>query len=240
MGKNHIFQSRERVGASGGASNRSAFTLIELLVVIAIIAILAALLLPALSSAKQRAWATQCKSNLRQVGLGMTMYADDFNGLYPISGAAIAWDGIDPSTHSQSWMQQLFPYVKSKEPYHCPTDRKAQFSYFNGERAAFVISNTFASVNSRQISFPSALVLSGDTIGDNFQLDDADKDDYTQSCVGGSADPSDTEKWQAHSKGQNILFPDNHVKWYKLYVAGEMTFRYDVMTNWEGMPLTAN
>src|SRR5690349_3581776 len=70
-----LLQSRS--GDRQGQNGRSGFTLIELLVVIAIIAILAAMLLPALSSAKERAKAVACLNNNKQVGLASRMYSED-------------------------------------------------------------------------------------------------------------------------------------------------------------------
>ena len=222
---------------------RQAFTLIELLVVIAIIAILAAMLLPALSSAKQKAWSTSCNSNLHQIGLGMRMFADDNNELYPESGGDIPWGTTDLTTAKASWLEQIFPYVGNTNVFNCPGNvqlpvpLQGPFNYFNGCNAAYGDAGGFASVKSVAILFPAAFVLGGDTAGISggtlqFHPLDADKDDYTQNCVGGAADDSVTEFWQIHSKGQNVMFADGHSKWYKGFNAGEMTFGYTTMTNW--------
>jgi prepilin-type N-terminal cleavage/methylation domain-containing protein len=222
-----------------------AFTLIELLVVIAIIAILAAMLLPALSAAKQRAWTTACNSNLRQIGLGQRMFADENNEFYPESGADIPWGTNDLTTGKASWMEQIITYTGTTNVYRCPgngqlpLDEQGPFNYFNGCNAAFGVAHAFAAVKATQIRFPAAYVLGGDTAGIPsktgtmvFDPLDADKDDYTQNCVGGAAPSDITEAWQIHSRGQNILFPDGHSLWYKGYNANEMTFGYTVMTNW--------
>jgi len=235
---------RTHLEKSSGTRKARAFTLIELLVVIAIIAILAALLLPVLSKAKQRAWTTNCNSNLHQIGLGMKMFADENSEQYPESGGDIYWNATDAATKKQSWMQQILTYVGSTNVFNCPGNvqlppqYQGPYNYFNGCNAAFIAAdNQFASVDARKIKFPAAFVLGGDTAGTVdgriiFDPLDADKDDYTQNCVGGAADDSLTEYWQIHSKGQNIMFADGHSKWYKGFNAGDMTFGYDCMTNW--------
>ena len=63
--------------------------------------------------------------------------------------------------------------------------------------------------------------------------DDADKDDYSQNCVGGETNGRPSVEWKAHNDGQDILFADSHVKWYKGYHPGEMTFRYDSIHGWQ-------
>lgn len=209
---------------------RDGFTLIELLVVIAIIAILAGLLLPALASAKQRARTIQCANNLHQIGLAMKMYAEDNGDLYPESGGTIAWDQLEAGHYS--WMQQVLTYIQNTNAFHCPADRTSPFSYFNGARAAYIAANTNAPVDGKQILYTSAYVLSGDS-GGGFATNDADKDDYSQNCVGGATNGIPWLPWQVHNLGQNILFEDGHAKWYKGYNANEMTFRYDSMHAWQ-------
>jgi prepilin-type N-terminal cleavage/methylation domain-containing protein/prepilin-type processing-associated H-X9-DG protein len=116
-------------GAPGphGPGGRLAFTLIELLVVIAIIALLAAILLPALSRAKESARAIQCLNNLRQLGLAVRLYADDNADEFPRSQHSAFANGLMP------WERTIAPLLGSSTVlwtnlltgvYHCPGDKK--------------------------------------------------------------------------------------------------------------------
>lgn len=98
-------------------TKQRAFTLIELLVVIAIIAILAGLLLSALASAKSRAQRIKCASNLHQIGIGMIMYADDFNGWLPET----THGHMDVTNYS--WIFTMAKYVGNVNAIRiCPAD----------------------------------------------------------------------------------------------------------------------
>lgn len=117
---------------------RSGFTLIELLVVIAIIAILAAILFPVFALAREKARATKCLANLKQLAQAFQLYVQDNRDAYPFVRISTSpptgrdWAGADSvgagcndvanNTHMQPMYGGLWPYVKENAVYICPTD----------------------------------------------------------------------------------------------------------------------
>jgi prepilin-type N-terminal cleavage/methylation domain-containing protein/prepilin-type processing-associated H-X9-DG protein len=101
---------------TGTKCKSRAFTLIELLVVIAIIAILAAILFPVFARARENARKATCQSNLKQIGLAVMMYVQDYDETYPTA------DFFTPTNY---WYNVLDPYAKSKQVFICPDVGKA-------------------------------------------------------------------------------------------------------------------
>jgi prepilin-type N-terminal cleavage/methylation domain-containing protein/prepilin-type processing-associated H-X9-DG protein len=95
---------------------KSGFTLIEILVVIAIIAILAAILFPVFGKARENARRSSCQSNLKQIGLGLLQYTQDYDEqLVPAWLGSANWPG------TARWMNLAQPYTKSSQVFVCPS-----------------------------------------------------------------------------------------------------------------------
>jgi len=104
--------------AAAPTQARRAFTLIELLVVIAIISVLAAILFPVFAQAREKARQASCLSNLKQVGLGLMQYTQDYDETPPRT-----WhDRLGNWTSKVTWNQMLDSYIKSRDVYRCPSD----------------------------------------------------------------------------------------------------------------------
>ncbi len=111
---------------------QKAFTLIELLVVIAIIAILAAILFPVFARARENARRSSCQSNLKQIGLGMLQYSQDYDEMLVryAYGSTASSNTVQSSTTNWKWMDAIYPYVKSTQIFDCPSETElSKYAY---------------------------------------------------------------------------------------------------------------
>jgi prepilin-type N-terminal cleavage/methylation domain-containing protein/prepilin-type processing-associated H-X9-DG protein len=221
------------------------FTLIELLIVIAIISILVAILFPVFARARENARRASCMSNLKQIGLGVIMYVQDYDEKYPFSSQLrstldSSWTAVPNGDYANSssifWPLFIEPYTKSSQLFHCPSSSYSSPLYCNYGVNRIVIADYGANATSASmvaIPSPSTIYTIMDSglykLNPNSvkRLDTGVNCDYIPGTGPGSAAnrpdisactiTSLYSDYESgrHFGGVNMAFADGHVKWLK-------------------------
>jgi prepilin-type N-terminal cleavage/methylation domain-containing protein/prepilin-type processing-associated H-X9-DG protein len=220
---------------------RDAFTLIELLVVIAIIAILAAILFPVFGRARENARRSSCQSNLKQLGLGVLQYSQDYD-------ERMLNYTLDGSRTTDKWQDLIYPYVKSVQIYNCPSHRfdnrasaymhppstrisGAPFGSYNYNMS--YQNDTLRRVNGQALAtlaVPAETLIITETESQSGNraaiwcafgcavnyFPDGDATDPTPSLGFDTAPNRYYSIWERHFDTTNVVFADGHVKAMKL------------------------
>jgi len=206
-------------------SSRKAFTLIELLVVIAIIAILAAILFPVFARARENARRASCQSNLKQIGLGILMYAQDYDEKLPRSNTPTVSGSVYPNGTIGSnflWYHQIYPYVKSTQLFICPSTNSTWTGGYSMSSGFMPYGyNTNLSSGPSLAALPQVAITPA-VADSTYYLMNADtyctsgtiSGNYTPECTAANSkvnennDPPDPR----HLDSFNMVFADGHVK----------------------------
>lgn len=187
----------------------SAFTLVELLVVIAIIAILAAILFPVFARARENARRSSCQSNLKQIGLSVEQYKQDYQ--------RFLFRGQGQSNNPR---ELLNPYIKSNQIWVCPSDTNPDVAAMtNGQNVSYMLNNQLELRQDADITRPVEIVVTHDadpgelgwTEGNTF--DSGKTTDWPHLRANNNGKESYLLPWfQRHNGTFNTLYYDGHVK----------------------------
>jgi prepilin-type N-terminal cleavage/methylation domain-containing protein/prepilin-type processing-associated H-X9-DG protein len=198
---------------------RRGFTLIELLVVIAIIAILAAILFPVFAKAREKARQSSCMSNLKQIGLAMLSYQQDYD------------ERTAGRTYGDwCWTDLVQPYIKNTQIMVCPSNRFRNGSWTGGGAAGTITYTGFpgrttvawwsgyglSNVMSTSRSAAEILDVSGTLWASDVRCCFVGNGGWEADYGPGDTSPSHYHTTaDCHNDGNNFLFTDGHVKWLK-------------------------
>ena len=194
---------------------RRGFTLIELLVVIAIIAILAAILFPVFAKAREKARQASCQSNLKQLGLAMLQYVQDYDERMP-------YCNCDAYSTGQSWMMGTQPYIRNTQIFTCPSRTPSltlvpgAVNPCGGGRANMPL--WFDQVDvcyGMNLSQGGTAIASIEDSATMLMLAEA-KTQYVNTGPNPpySYSSSSYAAYDTHNGGLNVAFMDGHVKWF--------------------------
>ena len=212
-------------------SNNKAFTLIELLVVIAIIAILASILFPVFARARENARRASCQSNLKQIGLGIMQYTQDYDEHYMGSSRTCksTADCGTTSTTTSLWMYDLQPYIKSVQVFVCPsdsvgistTDPATGLWKYSGSESYGMVGywNTSLTTPGNTYPFSRAALASIEDPAGTIMICDSDYyvargyEPYNSASPSAATVDNTRAIAVRHLDGTNFLWADGHVKW---------------------------
>jgi prepilin-type N-terminal cleavage/methylation domain-containing protein/prepilin-type processing-associated H-X9-DG protein len=220
---------------------RKGFTLIELLVVIAIIAILAAILFPVFAQARDKARAAACLNNLKQIGIGLMMYAQDYDEVLagnhtgaPHSGAGdagaanltpIGFMDKDETRVRRNWARDLQPYLKNTQVYSCPnsiprSSISAGSTYAEttdpaGANASYLLNGITSSKPLAAITEPADIVFLHEYKARSRVAQVRPHPDGNINGVPAFRQFNHQFYDYMHNEGANLLYCDGHAKWKK-------------------------